>query len=130
VNTAASIDTLTAQVRALTVDSRRLSTSVYKQLDYGRPDRIHMFGRVRAGFACLGDEWCLRSTVPELELVGRDADGLLVRSYIGYIDRFPPRWFWPEGFDTTSGTESARESARWEDFVGGLLRLPLIVLTR
>lgn len=72
--TTATVQTLTAEVRVLQVGSRQVTLSVYKQLDYKPHDDLELFGRVHA----------TKDLPPnDIELVGRDSNGVLVRSWIG-----------------------------------------------
>ena len=44
----ATVETLTAEVRTLMVGNRQVTLSVYRQLDYARPNEADLMGRVRA----------------------------------------------------------------------------------
>ena len=94
---AARVDVLTAEVRVLVVGSRQITLSVYGQLDYAvSDDGLVPFGRVRPGRAHCLDPWGGGRLSPECpgdctDVVGRDADGVLVRSCTG-SGRRNPRW--------------------------------------
>lgn len=82
---AATVKALTAEVKVLTVGSRQVTLSVYRQLDFVPTDRIAPFGRVRA------DRHQPESTI---ELVG-SSDDILVRSF---MDRTSWRADSPDSF--------------------------------
>lgn len=72
----ATVEALTAEVRALMVGSRQITLSVYRQLDTVRVDRIEPFGRVR-------DDRDKSLDHGDIQLVGRDReDGALIRACV------------------------------------------------
>lgn len=85
----ATVEALTAEVRALMVGSRQITLSVYRQLDTVPVDRIEPFGRVR-------DDRHKSFQYGDIQLVGRDSkDGSLVRADVprpewADIDPVPP----------------------------------------
>lgn len=121
--TTPSIDTMTAEVRVLTIDAKRLTISMYRQLDARGFRGIELFGRVRSGMK-VEDGWGYKEE-PEIELIGRDSDGQLVRSYVR-TPQLPPRSL----TDITDSGEKRAAIARWKDEMDDLRRLPLIVLGR
>lgn len=72
----ATVETLTAEVRALMVGSRQITLSVYKQLDFAPANEIEPFGRVRPNSKGSQHDFLFPTQV-----VGRDKrTGHLVRS--------------------------------------------------
>lgn len=120
-----TVETMTAEVRVITIGAKRLTLSMYRQLDCRRFDTITVFGRVHAGVK-VDDPWGYPE-VPALELIGRDNRGNLVRSFVYSLDLPPRRYRAPE-----DSTPADREAARlkWDALVLELRRLPLIVLGR
>ena len=81
--TTAHVEVLTAEVRTLMVGSRQVTLSVFKQLDEVPWTQIEAFGRVRTSAA----------TPNRVELVGRSAEGALVRSAVHSSASGPALWF-------------------------------------
>jgi hypothetical protein len=75
---AASVEVLTAEVRALMVGSRQITLSVYRQLDRIKPEHCEPFGRVQDRNDKLGDD--------AVAVVGRhQASGALIRSDVRHV---------------------------------------------
>ena len=121
-----AVETMTAEVRVITIGAQRLTLSMYKQLDWHRFDAVTLFGRVRA-YLPRRDEFGDRLPPADLELIGRDAAGNLVRSHVG-VASYPPRSYMPP----REAPQAERDAAvlRWETLMAELRRLPLIVLGR
>ena len=68
----ATVETLTAEVRALMIGKRQVTLSVYRQLDFADYSEVEPFGRVRAG-----DQYGYVYVVGKLR-----ANGSLVRSRV------------------------------------------------
>jgi hypothetical protein len=127
----ATVQTLTAEVRTLTVGSKQVTLSIFKQLDYVTPWRINAFGRVNAGGKYDGEP-------VELELVGSDDDGCLVSSHImsrtQIIDPVNRHILYlPGRYANTPKTESIKRRYRelepeWTAMLSRFYALPLIVL--
>lgn len=125
--TTTTVETMTAEVHVLTIGTSRLTASTYKQLDVCAIRDMEVFGRVRSGLK-IEDGWGYKDE-PDLELVGRDADGRLVRSFVrqGHL---PPRRL----ADIADRAERVAEFEKWrtakDQAMAELRSLPLIVLGR
>lgn len=83
----ATVETLTAEVRVLMVGNRQITLSIFKQLDAVHPDRLIPFGRVRSGAKY--DTRYSAGRLADLELIGADEDGNLVKAVVINGDRVP-----------------------------------------
>jgi hypothetical protein len=111
--TKAVVETLTAEVRVLMVGSRQITLSVYRQLDHKPPEDIEIFGRVRSDKGLDG-----------IELVGRAADGSLVRSYVSA----PLVWYDEEDVPADLRAKIEDRYQHYLDLQARVAKLPLIVL--
>ncbi len=124
----ATVETLTAEVRTLVVGSRQVTLSVFKQLDTLSVWKIKPFGRVRSGVlyeTAYGDGW---KQPPELELIGADKDGYLVKAVVpAWVD--VPGARRPAHYDSDEAkSKFTHWQARWKELRRELTTLPLIVL--
>jgi hypothetical protein len=117
-NTTATVETLTAEVRVLMVGNRQITLSVHRQLDHVRPYSIIPFGRVNV-------DW----HPGVIELIGRRRYATdLVRSR---MEAGMPQWMWnlPSGDDDAEGFNPIVQfHNQWDDIYAEMARLPLIVL--
>lgn len=75
-----TVETLTAEVRALMVGTRQVTLSVYRQLDDVHPDCCEPFGRVRDSRDRAGTK-NLAIPEPTIYVIGRSVEtGALVRA--------------------------------------------------
>ena len=116
----ATVETLTAEVRALMVGNRQVTLTMYKQLDYASYGAMDVMGRVRAGLKVNAPD-LFKPLVPEIELVGRlKSTGALVRS-------FDAPWFRNYNANWTQEQGQSYRDAR-DSRLSELRALPLLIL--
>ena len=114
------MDTVTAKAWIVTVGGRHLTLSIFKQLDEVSFWYITPFGRVRTGIK-YSDGYATRKEA-ELELVGHDERGILVKSVITTTRYIP-------GLDPHDMDEDEyeRHKAAWVKMCDEFRSTPLIL---
>ena len=123
--------TLTAEVRVLTVGTGRVTLSMFRQLDSVSVFNIQPFGRVRSGTLHAIDPCLPKYKEPAwLELIGRDADGDLVKAVVRSRSGVPGMETPPRYATDEVKARYERWRQRWDELKPEMLALPLIVLAR